>query len=532
MPADAVVIGAGPNGLVAANMLADRGWDVVVCEEQPEPGGAVRSGAVTEPGFVHDLYSAFYPLTPASRYIAPLELERHGLRWRRAPAAVAHPHPDGRCAVLSTDLEETCASLDSFAPGDGDAWRRLFELWQRAGPHLFGALLRPLPPIRPAAGLIRALGPRGVADFGRFSLLSARRLAEESFRGEGGGWIITGNALHADLTPDSAGGGLFGWVLCCLGQQFGFPVAEGGAGSITEALVRRFRGLGGEVICDTPIERIELRAGRARSAVAADGSRFEARRAILADCGAPALYLKMLPRDAVSERERRQLRRFQYDNSTFKVNWALGAPIPWRSEDARGAGTVHVADGMEGLTRATVHLAGGSIPDRPFLVLGQYSEADPSRAPAGAEAAWAYTHVPQQARHDAAGELSGDWAGADRERFADRMEAEVERLAPGFRQLILSRHIQTPLDLEASNRNLVGGAINGGTAQLYQQTIFRPITGLGRPSTPVPGLYLASASAHPGGGLHGGPGGNAASTAIKRDRLRRMLRANWSGDRL
>lgn len=524
MAADAVVIGAGPNGLVAANHLADRGWEVVVCEEQPEPGGAVRSGEVTAPGFVHDLYSAFYPLTLASRHIAPLELERYGVDWLSARGVVAHPHPDGRCALLSMDLEETCASLDSFAAGDGEAWRRLFDLWRRAGPHLVGALLTPLPPIRPAAGLLTALGPRGLADFARFSLLPARRMAEESFRGEGGSWLITGNALHADLTPDSAGGGMFGWLLCGLGQQHGYPVPRGGAGEITRALVERLRERGGEVLCETPIEQIEVRGGRARAAIGAGGRRFEARRAILADCGAPALFLKMLPPEAVPERVRDGVgRRYQYDNSTFKVNWALREPIPWSAAEARRASTVHVVEGMDGLTDATVELAERKIPAHPFLVLGQYSMVDPSRSPQGTETAWAYTHVPQDPTSDAAGELSGDWDGEDAERFADRMEEEVERLAPGFRQRIVSRHIQTPLYLERHNRNLVGGAINGGTAQLYQQAVFRPFPGLGRPTTPVRGLYLASSSAHPGGGLHGGPGGNAARTALRTERLRGML---------
>jgi phytoene dehydrogenase-like protein len=518
--ADAVVIGAGPNGLVAANHLADAGWDVVVCEEQPEPGGAVRSGEVTEPGFVHDLYSAFYPLTPASRYIRPLDLESYGVNWLSARGVVAHPSRDGRCALLSTDLEETCASLDGFASGDGDAWRRLFELWRKVGTHLVGALLTPLPPIRPGLGMLGTLGPRGLADFARFSLLPARRMAEEEFGGEGAAWLISGNALHADLTPDSSGGGMFGWLLCGLGQQHGYPVAEGGSGNITAALVRRLRAKGSEVICDTPIERIEVRGRRARAALAADGRRFEAKRAILADCGAPALMLKMLPEDLVPDRVRQDLRRYQYDNSTFKVNWALREPIPWTAAEARRASTVHVAEGMDGLTQATVQLAESKLPADPFLVLGQYSMVDPSRSPQGTETAWAYTHVPQHPTGDAGGELRGDWDGEDAERFADRMEEQVERLAPGFRSRIVSRHIQTPFYLERHNRNLVGGAINGGTAQLYQQAIFRPYPGLGRPTTPVRGLYLASSSAHPGGGLHGGPGGNAARTALRYDRLR------------
>ncbi|MDQ3726167.1 MAG: NAD(P)/FAD-dependent oxidoreductase, partial [Actinomycetota bacterium] len=246
--------------------------------------------------------------------------------------------------------------------------------------------------------------------------------------------------------------------------------------------------------------------------------------AILADCGGPALLQKMLPAEAVPERVRDAVsRRFQYDNSTFKVNWALREPIPWSATDARRASTVHVAEGMDGLTQATVQLAERKIPARPFLVLGQYSMVDPSRSPEGTETAWAYTHVPQSPTSDATGEIQGDWDSNDAEVFADRMEEEVERLAPGFRNLIISRHVQTPLYLERHNRNLVGGAINGGTAQLYQQAIFRPYPSLGRPTTPVRGLYLASSSAHPGGGLHGGPGGNAARTALWHDRGRSLF---------
>jgi phytoene dehydrogenase-like protein len=522
--ADAVVIGAGPNGLVAANTLADQGWDVVVCEEQPTPGGAVRSGEVTEPGFVHDLYSAFYPLTPSSHYIAPLGLEDYGLRWRRAKGVVAHPHPDGRCALLSLDLDETAESLDSFAPGDGDAWRQLYDLFLRAGPPMLAGVLTPLPPIRPGVALLRRLGLSGLAEFLRFAVMPARRMTEERFEGDGGRWLIAGNALHADLTPDSAGGGLYGWLLCGLGQRHGYPVAEGGSGRITGALVDRLRAKGGVLHTDTPIERIELSAGRARTAIAADGRRFEARRAILADCGAPALFRDMLPADAVPDRVTEGLRNFQYDNSTFKVNWSLDGPIPWSAEPARRASTVHVAEGIAGLTRGSIQLNEREIPDRPFLIVGQYSMADPTRSPEGTETAWAYTHTPQEPIRDAAGEIAGDWSDPEQvATFVDRMEEEIERLAPGFRKLIRKRHMQSPLDLERENRNLVGGAINGGTAQIHQQAIFRPYPGTGRPETPIEGLYLASASAHPGGGLHGGAGGNAAKAALRRERARRLF---------
>src|SRR5438477_1500285 len=208
--ADAVVIGAGPNGLVAANLLADAGWRVVVLEAEPEPGGAVRSGELTLPGFLHDRFSAFYPLGAASPVLTGLELERYGLRWRRSPLVLAHPLADGRCPVLSTDLDETCGSLAAFAPGDGDAWRRLDGLWRRVGGPLLDALLTPFPPVRAGARLAARLRPAGVVPFARFGVVPVQRLAEEEFSGEGAGLLLTGAALHTDLAPDSSASSLFG----------------------------------------------------------------------------------------------------------------------------------------------------------------------------------------------------------------------------------------------------------------------------------------------------------------------------------
>ena len=522
---DAVVIGAGHNGLVAANVLAERGWSVLVLEAEDLPGGAVKSGEITEPGFVSDLFSAFYPLAAASPAIRSLELEHHGLRWRRSPLAVAHPQPDGACAGIATEVDETAAMLERFAPGDGEAWQELYAYWERAGGPFIDALLRPFPPLRGVAALTKALGPRGLLRFGRFSLMPVRRLAEERFRGDGGAWLLAGNALHADLTPESAGSGLFGWVLCGLAQQHGFPVPEGGAGRLTAALVDRLRAHGGRLECGRRIERVLVDRGRAVGVRTVDGEEVGAGRAVLAGAGAPALFRDLVGEQHLPAGFVDDLRSFQYDNSTVKVDWSLDGPIPWIAEDARRAGTIHVADGMDALTRTTAQLSRGLIPDQPFLVLGQYSMVDETRQPAGGETAWAYTHVPQRVKGDAGGELQGSWDEREVELFVARVEAEIERRAPGFTGLIRARHVFTPRRFEAANSNLVGGAVNSGTAQIHQQVVFRPVPGLARAETPIRGLFLSGSSAHPGGGVHGAAGANAARAALAAQLRRRVARA-------
>ena len=520
--ADAVVIGAGPNGLVAANLLADAGWEVLVLEAQPEPGGAVRSAPLTLPGFTHDRFSAFYPLGAGSPHLRRLRLEEHGLRWRAAPVVVADPLRDGRAALLSRDLEETCASVDADAPGDGAAWRELSTWWEGVGPRFLDALLDPFPPVRRGARLLGALGgPRGVLDFARFGLLSVRRFSGERFRGDAAGRLLAGNALHPDISPDTPGGALFAMVLVGLGQEIGWPVPEGGAGQLTGALVARLRAKGGRVECGARVERVLVRGRRAAGVRCWDGREAEARRAVLADTGAPQLYLDLLEREHVPGRVLDHMqRRFQYDLGTVKVDWALDGPIPWAAPGVDRAGTVHVTGGLDELTAQADALTRGWIPDRPFLIVGQYAHFDPTRQPEGKETAWAYTHVPQVVRGDSGPDaIAGRWDGPELEAMAARMEARLEELAPGFGARVLGRHVAGPRELEAADANLVGGALNGGTAQLHQQLVFRPLPGLGRAETPIRGLYLASASAHPGGGVHGAPGANAARAALAHARV-------------
>ena len=427
---DAVVIGSGPNGLVAANLLLDAGWQVLVVEAGLSPGGAVRSGELTLQGFRHDLFSAFYPLAAASPVIARLNLEEHGLRWLRAPLALAHPTPDGSCAVIASDVEQTAASLEAYHGGDGAGWRTLMDPYRSYGQGFVDALLSPFPPLRPGLRLARQLGWRGALDLARLGVIPARRLAEEHFGGEGGALLLAGNALHTDLSPEAAGSGLFGWLLCGLAQHVGFPVPKGGSGELTASLVRRMEAAGGQLRCDTPVVRVIVRDGRAVGVRTADGEEIEAARAVLADVSAPDLYTVLLADVELPSRLARDLGRFQWDAATVKVDWALSAPIPWSAPDARQAGTVHVADDLNELSRWAADLATRTVPAKPFLLVGQQSMTDSTRQPPGAETAWAYTHVPRRIDGDTAGEVSGRWDGDDEAAMVERIEARMEERAP------------------------------------------------------------------------------------------------------
>ncbi len=518
---DAVVVGAGVNGLVAANLLADRGWSVLVLEAQPDPGGAVRTDTEVHPGFRHDTFSAFYPLAAASSVFRGLGLEEHGLRWRHAPAVLGHPFPDGSWGLLSRDRELTAHLMEQQASGDGDAWRELCAVWDEVGQPLVGGLTRPFPPLRDAPGLLRGVARAGGLDLVRQLLMPVLDLADLRFTGVAPKMLLAGNAGHADIPATAPGSGVFGLIMTMLGQTVGFPVPEGGAGELTAALARRFRALGGTLHCGADVERIEVDRGRAVAVRTVTGDRYAAGRAVLAAVSAPVLYGRLLRAEDVPARTARSMRDFRLDPSTVKVDWALSGPVPWASAPPVAPGTFHVADSLEELAVSQAQIAADVVPAHPFLLGGQMTTADPTRSPSGTESVWAYTHVPQRTGRDAGdGSIRGVWDRDDCERFGDRVQARLERLAPGFGDRVLARRVLGPREFEERDASLVGGAINAGTSQLYQELVFRPVPGLGRPRTSIPGLYLASASAHPGGGVHGSPGSNAARAALARHRLR------------
>jgi phytoene dehydrogenase-like protein len=522
---DAVVIGSGPNGLVAANLLVDAGWSVVVLEEQERPGGAVWSDDSVAPGHVHDTFSSFYPLAAGSPTIRGLALEQHGLEWVQAPSVVGHSFPGGRWGVLHRDRGVTAACLEADCPGDGEVWLRLCETWDRVGDDLVRCLLTPFPPVRGGAGFARQVLRPGGLELVREMLMPARSLVEKLFRGEAARLLVAGNAAHADIGLEAPGSGAMGLLLVLLGQSVGFPVPRGGAASFSGAMVRRLEQKGGRLCLREPAIGVRVDAGRA-VAVRTPSREITATRAVLADVSAPALYGGLVSWDHLPPRLRHRMQRFEWDPSTVKVDWALDGPVPWEGAPDAPPGTVHIADSLDQLSLTSAQVAAGLVPEQPFLLVGQMGVADPTRAPEGGEALWAYTHVPQRVRGDAATEgaglprVRGAWDEADLEALAERVEARIESRAPGFRDRITARRVLGPRPLEAMDRNLVGGAINGGTAGLHQQVVFRPVAGAGRAETPVRNLYLASASAHLGGGVHGACGANAARAALWHNRIR------------
>jgi phytoene dehydrogenase-like protein len=357
-----------------------------------------------------------------------------------------------------------------------------------------------LPPLREAL----RLDAESMFRLAGAGLSSGRGWASRTFRTEAARRIVPGLALHTDVGPEDACGAIVGFMLAITASSGGFGVPEGGTSSITAALMRRLREVRGRVRTGRRVHEVVVRGGRA-VAVRTDDGELEATRAILADVSAPALYLRLLDPALVPTPLSEGMRRFRHGFGTFKVDWALDGPVPWQSEEAARAAVVHAGDSLDDLARFTAEVRAGQLPSNPYLVIGQQSIADPTRAPEGRHTLWAYSRVPPLA--------PGGWPAAQ-ERFADAIEARIEGLAPGFRRRILARALFAPPALEAMNENLVGGDITGGSADIRHQLFFRPMFPYFRYRTPVRGLYLCSSYTHPGAGVHGACGRNAAGVAL------------------
>lgn len=494
---DAVVIGAGPNGLACAACLARRGWSVLVLEAKSRPGGALYSEELTLRGYVHDVGAAFFPFGQESPAFRSLDLVGAGLEWRAGTYESSHPARDGSCASIARNDELTARSLGV----DADVWLKLVRWRRNMGPRFVEALLAPLPGLE-AAWRMGAFNAIKLAING---LQSPARWARSKFRSAAAQRVIPALALHVDLGPrDIAGAGL-GLVLGLLAASNGFQIPVGGARAITDAIIRRLEEAGGVVRLNQHVDCILVRQRRVVAVKTAGGDEIAVRRAVLADVGAPALFLRMLAPKHAPSWLRGAMRRFRYGWGTFKVDWALAGPVPWNAAEARQAAVVHTGEDVDDLIAFTREVRQGLLPSNPYLVIGQQSLLDATRAPAGGHTLWAYSRVPSV--------VAGGWR-VERERFADRIDRRIEELAPGFRSLIRGRAIHSPADLEAMDENLVGGDLGGGSAHLDQQLFLRPVFPYFRYRTPIRGLYLASASAHPGAGVHGACGWNAAQAAL------------------
>lgn len=470
-PADteAVVVGAGPNGLAAAIALAQAGRSVTVFEANDEIGGGCRSDEVTLPGFLSDNCAAIHPLAPASPFLSTLPLESYGLSWIHPPVALAHPFDDGTAALFSQSIDDTADTLGE----DARAWSNVFSPLVKDFDLLLPALLGPFRIPR---------HPIALARFGIPALLPADTFARGHFRGERARALFAGMAAHSilDLTrPVTAS---FGLVLGLVGHAVGWPIPQGGSQQITNALAAHLESLGGTIRTGTRVTSLDI----------ADGAD-----AVLFDI-TPRQFLDIAG-DRVPESYRRTLRNYRYGPGVFKIDWALDGPVPWTAPEVGQAGTVHLGPTLEDIVANERDIVSGRHPERPFVLLAQQSLFDDTRSPDGKHVLWGYCHVPSGSTTD----------------MTDRIEAQIERFAPGFRDRVIARTTKTAAEMEMYNANFIGGDINAGK-QDWRQLFTRPAPRLDPYSTPNPRLYFCSSSTPPGGGVHGMAGYHGAQSALRR----------------
>ncbi len=496
--ADVVVIGAGPNGLVAAIELARAGFDVQVLEANERAGGALGTIESTLPGFKHDIGAAFFPFAKHSPAFQALKLDEVGLRFSYGAIDSAHPARDGSCGVLACDVDRAASLLG----GDGDAFRKLVAWWADAEPTLLPLLLGPLPPISAAL----KVSPLKLPPLLRAALSSGRGWANATFATEAARRMIPALGLHADVGPDDAMGVVVGLMLAVTGAHAGYGVPVGGAVAIADALLERAKQAGARVQTKTRVMRVVIEGARAIGIETDAGDMIPATRAVVADTAASTLFLKLCDSRFIPSPVLDKMRRYRRGFGTFKLDWAIDGAVPWSAEPCREAVVVHTGESNDDLARFAAEVRRGEMPHDPYLVIGQQSLVDPTRAPPGKQALWAYSRVPS--------EIAGGWTVEAKREMADRIDQRIEELAPGFKARILKRTVFAPPDLFAMNENLLGGDHGGGSADIRNQLFLRPMFPYFRYRTPVRGLYLGSSYAHPGAGVHGMCGFNAAGAVI------------------